>query len=134
LYKIPAQTFILEENMATRALRGAITVDNNTREDILEGTTLLLKEIIERNNLKTDDMISVIFTATPDLNAVFPAVAARELGITNVSLLDMQELSVPGSLQKCIRILLHFNTDKKNNELKHVYLRGAAVLRPDLTE
>ena len=120
--------------MATRALRGAITVDNNTREDILEGTTLLLKEIIERNNLKTDDMISVIFTATPDLNAVFPAVAARELGITNVSLLDMQELSVPGSLQKCIRILLHFNTDKKNNELKHVYLRGAAVLRPDLTE
>lgn len=120
--------------MATRALRGAITVENNIREDILEGTTLLLKEIIVRNSLITDDMISVIFTATPDLNAVFPAVAARELGITNVSLLDMQELYVPGSLPKCIRILLHFNTEKKNNELKHVYLRGAAVLRPDLTE
>lgn len=120
--------------MTVRALRGAITIDNNTKEDILEGTTLLLKEIIERNSLKTDDMISIIFTATSDLNAVFPAVAARELGITNVSLLDMQELSVPGSLPKCIRILLHFNTERNNNELKHVYLRGAAALRPDLAK
>lgn len=120
--------------MATRALRGAITVENNTREDILEGTTLLLKEIIHRNSLQTDDMISIIFTATADLNAVFPAVAVRELGITNVSLLDMQEMAVPASLPKCIRILLHYNTDKANTELKHVYLRGAAALRPDLAD
>lgn len=119
--------------MTTRALRGAITVDTNTREEILAGTTLLLNEVIERNNLIQDDIVSIIFTVTADLDAVFPAVAAREAGLTQVSLMCMQEIPVKGSLPKCVRILLHFNTDKKNSELNHVYLKGAAVLRPDIT-
>lgn len=118
--------------MTTRALRGAITVDNNSREDILEGTALLLKEIISKNDITQEDMVSIVFTLTADLNAVFPAVAAREAGLTEVPLMCMQEIPVQGALQKCVRILLHFNTDKKNSELKHIYLRGATVLRPDI--
>jgi len=120
--------------MNTRAIRGAITVENNTREDILEGTALLLKEVIGKNYIDYDDIISIIFTTTSDLNAVFPAVAAREIGLTQVSLMCMHEIPVPGSLSKCVRILLHFNSDKKNSELNHVYLKGAAVLRPDIVK
>jgi len=119
--------------MTSRALRGAITVEENTREDILKGTALLLNEIINKNSIVQEDMISIIFTLTQDLNATFPAVAAREAGLTEVPLMCMQEIPVAGSLPKCIRILLHYNTDKKNSELKHIYLKGATVLRPDIT-
>jgi len=118
--------------MQVRAIRGAITVPENTKDAILEGTRELLNEIINRNNIKQDDIISIIFSMTNDLNAVFPAVAARELGLTDVPLMCSNELDVPGSLKSCIRVLLHLNTDKANSEMKHVYLRNAVVLRPDL--
>lgn len=120
--------------MFVRAIRGAVTVPENTKISILEGTKELLVEIIKRNNLKEDDIISAVFTVTSDLNAAFPAVAARELGWTDISLMCTNEIDVPGSLRNCVRVLIHINTDKSNNEMKHVYLKGAAILRPDLSE
>ena len=119
--------------MLVRAIRGAITVPENTKEAILGGTKELLLEILKRNDIKTDDLISIIFTMTNDLNAVFPAVAAREIGLTDVPLMCTNEIAVPGSLNNCVRILLHFNTEKTNNDLVHIYLKGASVLRPDLS-
>lgn len=118
--------------MVCRAIRGAITVNENSRDDILESTKLLLKEIIKQNNIEKCDIISIIFTATKDIDAVYPAVAARELDITDIALLCMQEMYVRGSLEKCIRVLFHINTEASNDQLRHVYLRGAKVLRPDL--
>lgn len=117
-----------------RAIRGAITVENNSRDEILSAAGILLSEIIKRNALNREDMISMIFTLTPDLDAVFPAVAAREQGITDVPLMCMQEIPVPGALAKCVRILLHVNSDKSNGELEHVYMREAVRLRPDLVK
>lgn len=119
--------------MSVRAIRGAITVSENTKEAILEGTGELLAEIIKRNDLKNEDIISAIFTVTGELNAAFPAVAARGLGWNDISLMCTNEIDVPGSLKNCIRILIHFNTHKRNSEINHVYLKGAAVLRPDLS-
>jgi len=118
--------------MFVRAIRGAITVSENTKNSILEGTKELLVEIIERNNLNEEDIISAIFTVTSDLNATFPAIAAREIGWTDISLMCTNEIDVPGSLKSCIRVLIHINTDKNNNEMNHVYLKGATILRPDL--
>ena len=118
--------------MLVRAIRGAITVSENTKESILEGTRELLIEIIKRNNLDNLNIISAVFTVTSDLNATFPAIAARELGWTDISLMCTNEIAVPGSLKSCIRVLLHFNTDMSNHEINHVYLKGATVLRPDL--
>ena len=120
--------------MSVRAVRGATTVDANTREEILVATAELLKEIIEKNDIRNEDAISMVFTLTNDLNAVFPAVAARELGFNDISLMCMKEIDVPGSLEQCIRIMVHFNTDKRNSEIKHVYLKGAKVLRPDISK
>lgn len=120
--------------MLVRAIRGAITVSENSRESILEGTRELLEEIIKKNNLNNSDIISAIFTMTSDLNAVFPAVAAREIGWTDFALMCTQEIDVPGSLKSCVRVLIHYNTHKSNEEIKHVYLRGATVLRPDLSK
>ncbi len=120
--------------MLVRAIRGATTVIENSRDAILEGTRELLEQIIERNNLNNADIISAIFTLTSDLNAVFPAVAARELGWNDIALMCTNEIDVPGSLKSCIRVLIHFNTDKTNSDIKHVYLKGAAVLRPDLSK
>lgn len=120
--------------MSTRALRGATTVSENNRQEMLDETAILLKEIFKRNDIDKEDVASIIFTTTGDLNAVFPAVAARELGLTEVPLMCMQEIPVPGALQKCIRILMHINSDKKNNQLNHVYLNGAVVLRPDIVK
>lgn len=118
--------------MHVRAIRGAITVSENTRDAILDGTRELLTEIININDIKTSDIVSIIFTMTSDLYAAFPAVAAREIGLTDVPLMCSNEIEVPGSLRSCIRVLVHINTDKANNEMKHIYLKGAAVLRPDL--
>lgn len=115
-----------------RAVRGAITVEKNDAYEILQNTKELLEEIVKANDLNLDDMVSVIFTVTQDLNAGFPAVAARQIGWTSIPLMCMKEIDVLGSLAKCVRVLLHFNTDKKLDEIKHVYLRGAKVLRPDL--
>lgn len=120
--------------MLVRAIRGAITVSENTKESILEGTRQLLVEIIKRNELDNSNIISAIFTVTNDLNAAFPAVAARDLGWNNISLMCTNEIDVPASLRSCIRVLIHFNTDKSNSEINHVYLKGAEILRPDIVK
>src|SRR5690349_19726335 len=119
--------------MPCRGIRGATTVDANTREAILDATTELLGELIRANKVQTEDVASAYFTTTPGIDAEFPAVAARNgFGWTNVALMCGHEMNVPGSLQQCVRILLHVNTDLTQDEICHVYLRGAAVLRPDL--
>jgi len=117
--------------MRCRGLRGATTVPANSPNDILEATTELLSEMMQVNDLQVDDVASAYFTTTRDLNAEFPAVAANSIGFTDVALLCGHEMEVPGSLGMCLRILLHINTEKAASELKHVYLRGATVLRPD---
>jgi chorismate mutase len=115
-----------------RAIRGAITVEKNTAEDIIETTKSLLEEIIKKNSVPKDDIISIIFSVTNDLDGAFPAVAARALGWTDVALMCTNEIHVPGSLEMCVRVLMHINTRKSNKEIKHVYLKGAKVLRPDI--
>ncbi len=117
-----------------RAIRGAITVENNDKDEILSATKELLEKIISENNASKEDMVDIIFTLTPDLNAVFPARAAREIGFSDVPLMCMSEIPIDGALEKCIRILLTINTEKSQKEIKHVYLRGAVVLRPDLAK
>jgi chorismate mutase len=119
--------------MPVRGIRGATTVEANTRDAILDATRELLGELVRVNQLSSDDVASAWFTMTSDLNAEFPAVVARqEFGWTHVALECLQEMDVPGSLRMCLRILLHVNTERAQNEVCHVYLRGAAVLRPDL--
>ena len=117
-----------------RSIRGAITVDNNTREDILDAAKELVQEAINRNEIDKDDIASIIFTLTPDLDKAFPAAGVRQLGITDVPLLDLAQPDIEGALKMCIRLMMHINTEKKNNELHHIYLKGARVLRPDLIE
>ena len=117
--------------MRCRGLRGATTVPANSPDDILEATTELLSEMMRANGLQVYDVASAYFTTTRDLNAEFPAVAANKLGFTDVALLCGHEMDVPGSLAMCLRILLHVNTEKEPRDLKHIYLRGATVLRPD---
>jgi len=117
--------------MLTRGVRGAITVKANTREAILEATAELLQAMAEANGINSEDVASAFFTSSPDLNAEFPALAARQMGWTDVALLCGHEMQVPGSLSMCLRILLHVNTEKKASEIVHVYLHGARVLRPD---
>jgi chorismate mutase len=118
--------------MACRGVRGATTVESNTPEAILRGTLELLALIIRQNDIRPEDVASAIFTTTPDLDAEFPALAARQLGWLNVALMCAHELSVPGSLGRCIRILIHWNTEKSADEIVHVYIKDAARLRPDL--
>ena len=117
--------------MRCRGLRGATTVPANSSDDILEATTELLSEMMQANDLRIYDVASAYFTTTRDLNAEFPAVAANKLGFTDVALLCGHEMEVPGSLAMCLRVLLHVNTEKEPGDLKHIYLRGATVLRPD---
>lgn len=118
--------------MLVRGIRGATTATANSREAILEATSELLDCLVRANDVQRDDVASVIFSTTPDLNAEFPAVAARAAGWTDVALLCTHEMSVPGSLPRCVRILLHINTERAPDELEHIYLRGARALRPDL--
>ena len=120
--------------MLVRGIRGATTVESNTREEILAAAGELLEAIVQANELPHEHVASIIFTTTPDLNAEFPAVAARALGWTDVALECMHEMNVPGSLAKCLRILMHVNTDRSAAEIKHIYLRGAVVLRRDIVE
>ena len=117
--------------MRLRALRGATTVDENSAEAILAATDELLRELIGRNALESDEMVSCIFTCTDDLDAEFPAVAARRLGLSAVPLLCARELDVPGSLPRVIRVLLHAYADPQT-PARHVYLRDAVNLRADL--
>ncbi|HUY92985.1 MAG TPA: chorismate mutase [Pirellulales bacterium] len=119
--------------MCCRGVRGATTVDHNSREELLKATRELLALMIRRNEIAPDDVASALFTTTSDLNAEFPALAARQLGWLDVPLLCTHEISVPGSLPRCVRILLHWNTDKPQHDIHHVYVRGASCLRPDLS-
>ena len=118
--------------MIVRGIRGAITADSNIKEEIIEKTKELLIALKKENDFKIEDITSIFFSVTPDLNAAFPAQAARELGWNKVPLLDMQEIEVPGSLLRCIRILVQINCQKSLQEIKHCYLRGAKILRKDL--
>lgn len=120
--------------MAVRAVRGAIQVDTDTRQDILDASAELVAEVLDRNGLASDDIISIVFTATPDLTAEFPAYAARLLGLTDVPLLCASEIAVPGALPRTLRLLAHVETDRSRADLRHVYLRGAAALRTDLPQ
>ncbi|MEU8345995.1 chorismate mutase [Actinomadura meyerae] len=120
--------------MAVRAVRGATQIDADDREQILEATTELVAEVMERNALSTDDVISVIFTVTPDLTAEFPALAARKLGFHEVPLLCATEIGVPGALPRVIRLMAHIETDRPRSDVQHVYLRGATALRLDIAQ
>ncbi|WP_232667366.1 chorismate mutase [Pseudonocardia sp. TRM90224] len=120
--------------MPVRAIRGAIQVDSDTRDDILEGSAELVTAVLKRNSLTADDIISILFTATPDLTAEFPAYAARLLGLTDVPLMCASEIAVPGALPRTLRLLAHVDTELPRGELRHVYLRGAAALRTDLPQ
>lgn len=116
-----------------RGVRGATTVELDDRDQILAATRQMLALIIRRNQIDAKDLASAQFTITKDLSAEFPALAARQLGWLGVPLLCGYEISVPGSLPRCIRVLLHWNTDRPQSEIQHVYLHGAQKLRPDLT-
>lgn len=115
-----------------RGIRGAITVADNTAEEIFRGTKELLTTMVEANGLQTEDIASIFLTTTPDLNADFPASAARDLGWTLVPLLCAREIDVPTGMKKLIRVLMHVNTVKTQAEIKHQYLGEAGSLRPDL--
>ncbi|RUA17034.1 MAG: chorismate mutase [Clostridia bacterium] len=117
--------------MVCRGVRGATTVKNNAREEILRETRRLLALMIRQNDIQPEDVASAIFTTTRDVNAEFPALAARQLGWWDAALLCGHEMDVPNSLPRCIRIMVHWNTDKKPSEIKHVYVGEAVKLRPD---
>lgn len=120
--------------MLVRGIRGAVTADSNKKEEIIEKTKELLITLKKENDFKIEDIVSILFSVTSDLNAAFPARAARELGWDRVPLLDMQEIEVPESLPKCIRVLIQINCQKSQTEIKHCYLRGAETLRKDLVK
>ncbi|AHF07292.1 chorismate mutase [Desulfitobacterium metallireducens] len=117
-----------------RGIRGAITVDENSAEQIDKATQEMLQAIIKENSLEVEDIISALFTVTLDLNAAFPAVTARKLGWKWVPLMCCTEIPVPGALPLCIRVLLHVNTQKSQDEVRHIYLRKAVQLRQDLEQ
>ncbi|HVF52984.1 MAG TPA: chorismate mutase [Actinomycetota bacterium] len=117
--------------MRVRALRGATSVDNDRAEDITEATSELLARMMALNHVGAGDLVSILFTATPDLRAGFPAAAARELGLGDVPLLCASEIDVAGGLARCIRVLMHLYSERTPAELRHVYLRDAHSLRPD---
>jgi len=120
--------------MAVRGIRGAVTVEGNTPEAIAEATGVLLEEMIVRNAVDHEEIASAFFTTTPDLTADFPAYAARQRGWLTVPLICGHEMNVAEALPLCIRVLLHVNTDRAQKDMRHVYLRGAVVLRRDLVE
>lgn len=117
-----------------RGVRGATTVEKNDRDEILTATRQLLALMIRLNDIDSEDVASATFTVTQDLDAEFPALAARQLGWFDVPLLCGYEISVPGSMGQCIRILMHWNTDKPQKDIQHVYMKDATKLRPDLCD
>jgi chorismate mutase len=120
--------------LTVRAIRGAIQVDEDDRDAILDGTTEMVSAVMARNDLTTDDVISVLFTVTPDLTAEFPALAARKLGFHAVPLMCATEIPVQGAMPRVVRLMAHVETDRKRSEIQHVYLRGAAALRLDIAQ
>lgn len=117
---------------AVRALRGATTVDTDTTEQVTERVQTLVARMLEANDVSHDDLISILFTATEDVTSMFPATAARAIGLGDVPLICARELSVDGGTPLCIRVMMHLTTDRARDELHHVYLEGARALRDDL--
>jgi chorismate mutase len=120
--------------MAVRAIRGATQLDSDDREHLLASVDELIRAVFEQNDVKTEDLISMILTATPDLHSEFPALAARQLGIGDVPLLCAQELDIDGAMPRIIRVMVHLECAKPRHEIRHVYLRGAVALRRDLAQ
>ena len=115
------------------SIRGAITVEENTAVCILDSTKNLIKKMELENNLKKDQVISILFSATNDLNKVYPAKAARDLGYVNSGLMCFNEMAVEGSLDRCIRVMILYNSNINQEDINHIYLKGAKILRPDLS-
>jgi chorismate mutase len=120
--------------MRIRGIRGATQLQRDSSDEMSEAVAELLTQMLSANQLRNEDLISVILTATPDLTSDFPAVAARKIGLGNVPLLCAVEINVPSSLPRVVRVLMHANLDRELDEVKHVYLRGATVLRKDLAQ
>jgi chorismate mutase len=120
-----------ERRMVVRGVRGATTVNSDNADEILEATRELLSMLVRVNGIEVEDIASIYLTTTQDLTTTFPAFAARQLGWFDLALLCGHEMSVAGSLDKCIRVLIHWNTTKTQSEIGHVYLREAKALRPD---
>ena len=120
--------------MTVRAIRGAIQVDGEDRDAILEGTAELVSAVMSRNDLTTDDVISVLFTVTPDLTSEFPALAARKLGFHAVPLMCATEIPVKGAMPRVVRLMAHVESERPRAQIQHVYLRGAAALRQDIAQ
>ncbi|MFP4200036.1 MAG: chorismate mutase [Clostridia bacterium] len=117
-----------------RAVRGAITVERDGAEEVLDATEEMLCRVVELNGIEEDAVVSVLFTVTPDLTSTFPAAAARKIGWTETPLMCAGEIPVPGALPRCIRLLLHFHTELAKDEIRHVYMKEARSLRPDLVQ
>lgn len=120
--------------MAVRAIRGATQVDADERDQVLEATRELVAAVMDRNGLASEDLISILFTATPDLVSEFPALAARELGLGDVPLMCATEIAVPHALPRVLRLMAHVATDRPRADVQHVYLRGAVALRKDIAQ
>ncbi|HEY1466531.1 MAG TPA: chorismate mutase [Acidimicrobiales bacterium] len=120
--------------VSVRAVRGATTVDADTPEVIRERVVALLEQVLKQNGLSEDDIISILFTATEDIVSTFPATAARSMGLGAVPLICARELSIVGSVPRCIRVMLHVETERRRDEIHHVYLEGAKGLRDDLPD
>jgi chorismate mutase len=119
--------------VAVRAIRGATQLDVDEREHLLERSAELVRAVLEANDLENEDLISILFTVTPDLHSEFPAVAGRQIGLTDVPLMCMQEIAVPHALPRVVRMMVHTETQRSREKIQHVYLHGAVALRPDLT-
>ena len=120
--------------MNVRAIRGATCLQHDDAAEMADAVTELLSELISRNSISTDDLISVLFTSTPDLHSAFPAAAARGIGLGDVPLICAQEIDVTGAMEKVVRVMIHVQTLKARSEVKHVYLRGAEALRQDIAQ
>ena len=120
--------------MLLRAVRGATTLSEDTAEEVISATSHLLEEMLSRNELSRDDLVSIMFTATPDVRSEFPAAAARKIGISDVPLMCATEIDVPGAPARCIRVMMHVYTTRDRSSLRHVYLGDARQLRTDLSQ
>jgi chorismate mutase len=119
--------------VAVRAIRGATQLEVDEREHLLERSAELVHAVLEMNDLSSDDLISIVFTVTPDLHSEFPAVAGRQVGLTDVPLMCAQEIDVPHALPRVVRMMVHADSPRSREKIQHVYLHGAVSLRPDLT-
>jgi len=117
-----------------RAIRGATTVERDTRDEVIERTKELVRAVVERNGLEPADLVSILFTATDDVHSAFPAEAAREAGFTHVPLMCARELDIENGIARCIRVMVHVYTSRAPEDLRHPYLHGARQLRTDLPE